>query len=275
MTRLFGIDVSTFQDPAAPAGFTYKAMRALSSFAIIRANYGTSPDHRAPLHIANARKEGFQVGLYAFFVATQPVEAQMDVFLAQALKCGVGKGDIVPALDCEDNGKDVLQPAYEPLIHRACDILSSEFGSAMPYITQVGWYKLGKPQWMLALPLWVAHYTNSPKPATPGGVPATIWQNRVGPYAPGAPFVTKEVYVPNAIDQDVCDVELPLATTSPSLPRIVIPVPAAPPAQQDLWQARLDAMTADMLQSLDTDHSDESFQAYNDQESPTNPTIKS
>jgi hypothetical protein len=271
VTRQFGIDISHYQDPAAPAGFTYKAMRAKSSFAIVRASYGQSPDDRASLHIANARKEQFQVGLYHFFVLSQPVDKQMDVFLAQALKCGIGKGDIVPALDCEDDGKNVLTRAAEPLIHQACDILCSEFGSAMPYFNQAGWIALGEPKWMLDLPNWVANYTNGPRPF----LPATVWQNRVGPYAPGAPFVLKEAYAPNAIDQDVCDGDLPLATSSPSLPRFVIPVPSAPPAQQDLWQRRLDALTTDMLQQLDTDHSDESFQAYDDQEAPTNPSLKS
>lgn len=270
MTRLFGVDVSHYQDPAAPAGFTYKAMAARSSFAIVRATYGQSPDDRAPLHVANARKESFQVGLYHFFCLSQPVDKQMDVFLAQALKCGVGRGDIVPALDCEDDGKSVLTRAAEPLIHQACDILSSEFGSCMPYLNQAGWIALGEPQWMLDLPLWVANYTNGPKPF----LPAAIWQNRVGPYAPGAPFVLKEAYVPNAIDQDVCDAELPLASTSPTLPRIVIPVPAAHPSQPDLWQRRLDALTAVAYQELDLRHDDESFESFNTQEAPTNPGYK-
>lgn len=266
--RLFGIDVSHYQDPAAPAGFTYKAMRAKSSFAIVRMTYGKSPDDRSLPHITNARKEAYQVGGYHFLVLSQPIEAQLDVFLAQMIRCGVGKGDIAPALDCEDDGKSVLTRAAEPLIHRACDILCSEFGTCLPYINQAGWIALGEPKWMLDLPLWIANYTNGPKPF----LPAAIWQNRVGPYAPGAPFVRKEAYVPNAIDQDVCDGDLPLATLDPSHPRTVDPIPASHPDQGELWQRRLDALTTSAYQGLDLDHSQESGEAYDDE--PTVPDNK-
>lgn len=268
MSRLFGIDVSHFQDPSAPAGFTYKAMRAKSSFAIVRMTYGQSPDDRAPLHINNARKELYQVTGYHFLVLSQPIDKQLDVFLAQMIRCGLGKGDIVPALDCEDDGKTVLTRAAEPLIHQACDILCSEFGSCMPYFNQAGWIALGEPKWMLDLPNWIACYTNAPKPF----LPATIWQNRVGPYAPGAPFITKDAYVPNAIDQDVCDCNLPLSSLDPSQPRSVVPVVSAHPDQGELWQRRLDALTTAAYSGLDLSHDAESAAAYDDE--PTVPDNK-
>jgi hypothetical protein len=258
VARLFGIDVSHFQSPAAPAGVPWKQLRLKSSFVIVRASYGAWADPNAVAHIRAARAEGFTVGLYHFFVSTQAIAAQLDVFCAQAVKCGVGNGDIVPALDLEDDGKNVLSKAMEPLARQACDTLSSEFGSAMPYITQAGWHALGAPAWLLELPLWVAHYTNAPKPATPGNVPAAIWQNRVGLYAPGAPFNVKEAYLPNALDQDVCDVALPLATMSPSHPSVLPPAGPPPPPHPELWQQRLDALTVAAAEGLDLSHNDES-----------------
>jgi GH25 family lysozyme M1 (1,4-beta-N-acetylmuramidase) len=245
--RRYGIDVSHFQNPAAPAGVSWEELGKRSTFAIVRATYGSSPDKRAADHVHAARIEAFQVGLYHFFVASQSVEQQLDVFCSQAVRCGIGKGDILPALDVEDDGPRVVSPTMEPLLKRAADIMVSEFGGCLIYITQRDWHRLGKPAWVLDHPLWVAHYTNGPKPATPGNVAPAIWQYRVGPYAHGAPFVLKEASAPNALDHNIADRELPLCTSWPTA-HDGTPHGADPdPDQSDIWAKRLAAIALEGL----------------------------
>lgn len=244
MSRRFGIDVSHFQDPAAPAGVTWSHLSEKSSFVMVRATYGAWPDPAAVAHVRAARVEAFQIGLYHFFCVKQAIHDQLDHLCAQANACGIGRGDILPALDVEDDGPNKVDPSWEPLLKEAADVLISEFGGVIIYITQAAWIALGRPQWMLEAPvfLWVAHYTNAPKPATPGNVVPAIWQNRVGLYNPGAPFVEKEALLPRAIDQDVADGPLPLATLTPAIRTDLPPIGPEPPSQSDLWSYRLGAL---------------------------------
>ena len=252
MSRRYGIDVSRFQDPKAPAGVPWATLAKQSTFLIARLSYGGWADPNAAAHIQNARAEAMQVGGYHFLVTDQDVQRQLDVFCAQAVRCGIGAGDILPALDIEDDGPRKITPAIEPLVRRACDILTAEFGGVITYITARDWARMGSPAWLLQLPQWTANYTNAPKPMTPGNVVPAIWQNKVGPYGPGTPFVAKDAYLPNAIDHDVADAPLPLATLKPrapgELPPVVVP---APPDHAEVWQARLNTLTSSALASLD------------------------
>ena len=103
----------------------------------------------------------------------------------------LGEGDIVPALDIEHDplpkpGSDVAaswSARCEELVSR----IAEQFGDALVYITKREWVQLGSPAWVLERPLWVAHYTPAPKPATPGDIEPTIWQYRVGPFDPQGP----------------------------------------------------------------------------------------
>ncbi len=251
MARLLGVDVSHFQDPAAPAGVPWSTIAQKCSFAIVRATYGISPDARAPLHIMNARKAGLQVGLYAFFRSTLPVSQQLDAFCAQALACGVGKGDIAPALDIEDDVTAKLDPSWEPGARAFVDGLVSEFGEALVYITQRDFGRLGKPAWVLERPLWTAHYTSAPAPATPGNKPCAIWQRLVGPYNPDGPGGAIK---PMLLDQNRADAALPLATTSPS----TVAAPDAPPAPDNHDDIRiLRLVAAAGMAGLDLSHGEE------------------
>jgi hypothetical protein len=262
MTRLLGIDVSHFQSTSAPAGVPWSTIAQKCSFAIVRATYGSSKDSSAPLHVKPARAAGLQVGLYAFFRSTLSVAEQLDAFCAQAIACGVGKGDIAPALDVEDDLTAKLDPSWEPNVHAFVDGLVSEFGEAMVYITQRDFGRLGSPAWILERPLWTAHYTQAAKPATPGNKPCAIWQRTVGPYNPDGPGGAIK---PMLLDQNVADGPLPLATTSAS----IVAAPVAPPdphtEQPALWQQRLDATT---------DEAADEVSSFSPQESPTNPVLK-
>lgn len=247
MTRQLGVDVSHFQDPHAPAGVPWSTIAQKSTFAIVRATYGTSLDPSAPAHIKNARAAGLKVGLYAFFRSTQPVAEQVDAFCAQAIACGIGAGDIAPAIDIEDDLTAKLDPSWEPGASSFVDRLLGEFGEALVYLTQRDFSRLGKPAWVLDWPLWTAHYTNASTPATPGNKPCAIWQRTVGPYNPDGPGGAIK---PMLLDQNVCDGPLPLAKMSPS--QVVAPIaPPAPSNHDELWQQRLDALTSDALASLD------------------------
>jgi lysozyme len=243
MTRSFGIDVSHFQNTTAPAGVSWPTIAQKSTFAIARATYGASKDSSAPAHIRNARAVGLQVGLYHFFRSTQGVAEQLDAFCAQALACKVGMGDIAPALDVEDDLTAKLDPSWEPKLGAFADGLLAEFGEAMIYITQRDWHRLGKPLWILDRPLWVAHYTQAPKPATPANKPCAIWQRTVGPYNPGGPGGAID---PKVLDQNVADGPLPLAKMSPS--QVAAPdAPDAPTAQSELHEQRIAALDLALL----------------------------
>lgn len=246
-TRLLGIDVSHFQAPAAPAGVPWSTIAQKCSFAIVRATYGSAKDASAVEHVKRARAAGLKVGLYAFFRSTLSVSEQLDAFCAQALACGVGKGDIAPALDIEDDLTAKLELAWEPLARTFVDGLLSEFGEAMVYITQRDFGRLGQPSWVLDRPLWTAHYTTAAKPATPGNKPCAIWQRAVGPYNPDGPGGAIK---PMLLDQNVADGPLPLATTSSS----TVEAPDVPPAPDNHDAIRAMRLAA----GLDLSHDAES-----------------
>ncbi|HYQ47130.1 MAG TPA: glycoside hydrolase family 25 protein [Polyangiaceae bacterium] len=263
MSRIYGVDVSKFQNTTAPAGVSWATIAQASKFAIVRATYGTSKDASAPAHIKNARSARLQVGLYHFFRSTQPVGEQLDAFCAQAITCGVGMGDIAPAIDVEDDLTAKLDPSWEPSISAFVDGLLTEFGEAMVYITQRDFGRLGKPAWILDRPLWVAHYVNAEKPATPGNKPYAIWQRTVGPYNPGGPGGAIK---PMLLDQNVADGPLPLAKTNPTdtIAPIAPEAPATQPAlvvmrleEQARNDARWDDLTANLYAGLDLTHRDD------------------
>jgi|GEM_PF-2376351 len=258
MPRIYGVDVSHFQNTSAPAGVSWSTIAQASKFAIVRATYGSSKDASAQAHIKNARAARLQVGLYHFFRSTQGVTEQLDAFCAQAITCGIGAGDIAPAIDVEDDLTAKLEPSWEPKLSQFCDGLLSEFGEVMIYITQRDFGRLGKPAWVLARPLWVAHYTHAAKPATPGDRPFAIWQRTVGPYNPGGPGGAIK---PMLLDQNVADGPLPLAKTNPSdaVPPHEIPAPvtreellAQRLAEQEAYNAAgWDKLTTDLAAGLD------------------------
>jgi GH25 family lysozyme M1 (1,4-beta-N-acetylmuramidase) len=182
----FGIDLSHHQLAASQPWHSYEGK---VNFVICRASYGGELRDRQVLeHVKRARQIGAKVGLYQFFRPSQSVASHWDQLRAVADLVGLGAGDIVPALDIErdplpspgsDVGKD-WSPKCEELVSRIVET----FGDALVYITEREWTLLGSPGWVLQRPLWVAHYTNAAKPASPRGMEPTIWQYRVGPFDP-------------------------------------------------------------------------------------------
>jgi len=182
----YGIDVSAFQSESV-----IDACAGDVDFVICRAAYGSAVDKRVVTHAARVRAIGAKCGLYLFFRPSQPVQSQLDAFRAAASAIGYGSGDIVPALDIERDpypvpGVDV-SPAWARRVEQLLAGFDTLFGGSMVYITQREFDLLGQPDWILARPLWVAHYTAASRPASPGGIEPTIWQHRVSTFLRDGP----------------------------------------------------------------------------------------
>ena len=216
----FGIDISHHQPPS---NLNWKAFAGQVHVVIARACYGAElRDKHAVEHVRRARSIGAKVGLYIFYRPTQPVRKQFDLFRAVAEQCGIGAGDIVPALDIEGDpfpapGHDV-SPNWQGPVLELATLLDEWCGAkCMPYITQREFGMLGKPAWILELdrPLWVAHYTAKSAPATPGNRPWTIWQHRVDVFDPNGPGGYNKAR-PD-LDQNRVAGELPLIGATPRI----------------------------------------------------------
>ncbi len=216
-----GLDVSVYQHlDLIDWGKAHAVHRICFAFA--RATYGTVPDKLTVGHISRIRSAGIVPGCYHFFRPDQQNGAQLAAFQAVAEQCGLGPGDLLPAIDCEafpdqwiaGKPKRWAQPNPDWCL-RLQDLLTAfteAYGGAIVYITQADWAKLGKPTWLLDYPQWVAHWPSigatSPltKPATPGNVDWAIWQQMVGPLGRGV----QDPDAPGAVDQDVGRLPLPL-----------------------------------------------------------------
>lgn len=177
------VDVSHWQPLLSPlAGATH---------AYVRAQYGQRLDDRAIAHVRNFKAQGLFVGLYAFFRATESVDVQLASLERAHDLCGLGTGDLVPALDVEDDGSSKVSATWSEPTHDFVEGLVARFGGALLYETQRDFHREASPSWItdnpIGLPLWVAHYTAAPAPATPGDLVPALWQHRVGPWDPHGP----------------------------------------------------------------------------------------
>jgi hypothetical protein len=242
---LYGVDVSHYQSTKAPGGAPWSLLAQTARFVIVRATYGTYRDPSAVEHVRAARAVGMQVGLYHFFRVGQPITDQVAAFCGQALACGYKVGDICPALDIEDDPRVAeVSPSWDTAAQAMADGLAANFGDVLLYITQRDFGRLGKPDWVLSRPLWTAHYTGAPKPATPGNKPCAIWQCRVGPYVADGPG---GAFQPMVLDQNRADGPLPLATRVAGASGSTPPPPAGPEpdhSHEDLIAARLATITS-------------------------------
>jgi GH25 family lysozyme M1 (1,4-beta-N-acetylmuramidase) len=180
----FGLDLSHWENPDT---LPWESFRGKVDFVIARACYGSRPDEKCAEHIRHAREIGAKVGVYCFYRPSLPVDGQAAALLAMMNQAGIGSGDIVPAVDIEADTFPKMQPVTPAWSGPTADFvgrLVTLFGDALIYQTQREWRQMGSPAWVLERPLWCAHYTSAPSPATPGGKAATIWQHRVGTFDP-------------------------------------------------------------------------------------------
>lgn len=222
--KRFGIDVSHHQNPASLA---WSKFAESSSFCIVRGSYGTMKDRVTAEHVKRARDVGLKVGLYHFYRPSQQVTDQLAVFRAQLDLAKIGTGDIVPTIDIELDPfpkETPVSPAWQGSILQFIDAMVTDLGDCMVYITQREFGMLGKPEWLLTRPLWVAHYSSAAKPATPANKPATIWQHRVGPYDPNGPGGYDKAHP--VLDQNRLLGTLPLIGAEAALPETSAEAPA-------------------------------------------------
>lgn len=234
---LYGVDVSVYQSSAMiPHGV---------DFVLARATYGRSQDKRAESHVEVARKLEAKVGLYSFFVPTQSPLEQLAAFDAVADRCGLTVGDIIPWVDVESypaGGGVWVQPQPEwcAALQTVVAGMRRTWGACGVYITSRDWSLLGKPQWLLDLPIWVAHWVGEWEPASPDGRPWAIHQYRVGPYSRGAAHVVGQHDDPGAIDHDRAE-SLPLITAAHTRPGVL----EGPPPTIDLYAEAADVRRRD------------------------------
>jgi len=179
---LRGIDISHWQDAER---IDWAKLRETHQFVICRAAYGTMRDREVVEHVRHARREAFSIGLYQFFRACQDVQKQFDVLRVVDDDCGYESGDIVPGMDVEDDpgaplGQRSVRPEWSAPAEQLSTLLVEQYGNASNYLTQRDWVRLGRPGWVLDRPLWVAHWTEHPEPATPNDEAWAMWQHRVG-----------------------------------------------------------------------------------------------
>jgi len=186
----YAIDVSHHQNPEALPW--EKIYRGSVDLVIARAAYGA--DYMDPAmeeHLAHARSIGAKVGAYFFFRASQPWIQQAQTLEDALVRANYGTGDVVPALDIEPDPLPDLQevtPAWSESCRLFTEAIRASFGECLVYITQRDWHAMGSPSWVLDRPLWIAHYTAAPTPASPGDnacAEVPMWQHRVGPFVRG------------------------------------------------------------------------------------------
>ncbi len=210
----YGLDLSRHQ---APETVPWDSFRGHVDFVMVRAAYGVTLDSRAYEHVQRARAIGAAVGLYSFYRHEQNEQDQFVALARASESCGIGTGDIVPALDIEDDeiGHVGVNPSWSEPCKAFVDRAIDSFGNCLVYISQRGWTMLGRPEWVLHCPLWCPEYRVD-KLATPAGMPATIWQHRVDIFEPNGPSTAPEPEPLGAIDQNRLLLPLPLVGYRPT-----------------------------------------------------------
>ena len=180
-----GLDVSYCQNPTA---INWDRAAETRRFVICRSTYGTQLDTQLVRHAAEVRRVAMTLGIYHFWTEHHEQERQLRAFFSAAKLVRLGPGDLLPCVDIEDHGlrkhqppKYPVRPDWAPRLHAFCTALIVEFGGCVVYISPNDWLRLGKPDWLLELPLWCAHWTERAAPDTPGNRPYAIWQHRVAP----------------------------------------------------------------------------------------------
>ena len=162
-------------------------------FVYVRAAYGTHPDKFAVDYLKGARAAGLVCGVYHFLRTSEDYRQQIAVMTRQLELLEVGKGDLPPALDVEDNphfdgpwnqaNKDNYLTALAFWIKE----VRTKTGGAPPVLyTRAGfWEQLGNPAGFGDCPLWVASYGRA-EPKLPTGWPDYhLWQYSESGHVPG------------------------------------------------------------------------------------------
>jgi len=181
MARVIGLDVSTYQDsPYTTQRIDFnKAVAAGAKFVIIRSSWSTVVDDDFATSYANAKAAGLIRGAYHFYDYRYPAQQQADFF------CNLMANDPAEmplAVDLEYYGPyGPLPPAaaLQSALKTFFDVIEQKTGKKGILYTNPSTiaYNLGTiPNWMLQLPLWVAHYINASDPTFKPWAKWSIWQ---------------------------------------------------------------------------------------------------
>lgn len=172
---LEGVDVSHHQ---APIDWGAVARHRVS-FAYCRATYGTRSDRRFLEHAVGSRDAGLNTGAYHFFRQTQGAEEQFEAFDGELERIDTSPGDLAPCVDLEWNEKydgKVNPDLFNSAGRNVCAMTREKWGVCLVYLAPGFWELLGRPDWLLNFPWWVAHWGVN-EPYQPPGAPAwSLWQ---------------------------------------------------------------------------------------------------
>ena len=187
---LNGIDVHDAQ-----GAIKWSQVAQNNQFAFARGAYGTHPDGRFKDNFSGAKANGLACGLYHFLRATQSYQQQADAMCKVLKQAGVGKGDLPPVLDVEDNPNydGPWNPANNGAYLAGAKLWLDQVSKAAQctpiiYTRASFWSVLGNPTGFETCPLWVAHYTSNPAPMLPKGWSSyAFWQYTEAGTTPGVP----------------------------------------------------------------------------------------
>ena len=186
---LNGIDVHDAQGDVA-----WHKVAQSNQFAFVRGAYGDRADSRYLDNYEGCKANGILCGLYHFFRATRDAQKQADIMCGVLHTVQFGTGDLSPVLDVEDNPAydgpwDASKnAAYLNGLRVWLGTVTKTFPECTPiiYTRSSFWRTLGNPAGFGAYPLWVAHYTQNPKPVLPQGwANYAFWQYSESGQAPG------------------------------------------------------------------------------------------
>jgi len=242
-----GIDISKWQDPTK---MDWEGLARQHDFVIIRACYGVKSDWAFEEHFKNARANHVLAGAYLFYRQTQGWEEQFEAFKGELDRVGFGEGDILPVVDLEWNeqydGK--VDPAkFNTGARSLVAQLADTYGGCIVYLAPGFYQTLGKPEWLLEYPWWIAHY-GVDKPwcpwkdwiiwqytgkgesmAYPSGVDLN-WANELPPVVDLVPDVVDHEIPDLAEHEPYEDVEDPYELEGPEDPT---ELPTTPPTRPD------------------------------------------
>ena len=174
-----GIDVSHHN-----GSLNWKAIaHAGVAFAFAKATEGTTySDSLFPANWRGMQDAGIVRGAYHFFHPASPPEEQADFFLKNVGE--LSAGDLPPVLDVEetiplDEWGKIAAAQRGPLLLRWLTRVEDRLGIPPVIYTRRNWVAtvLPNPGPLSKYPLWVAAYTNAPKPPLPNGWSTwTFWQ---------------------------------------------------------------------------------------------------
>jgi lysozyme len=181
MTRVIGLDVSTYQDsPYTTQRIDFKkAVIAGARFVIIRSSWSNVMDDDFAINWVNSKAVNLIRGAYHFYDYRYPALGQADFFCKLMAN---DPAELPLSVDLEYYGPYGPLPPSAVLLSSLkifFDVIEQKTGRKGILYTNPSMiaYNLGIiPDWLLQYPLWIAHYINADNPTFKPWANWTIWQ---------------------------------------------------------------------------------------------------